>query len=201
MLEKDKLILAGLEESLESALKKMATNNFLALPVVNNNEELKGTIMKETIYRGYVEENYKSFLEYISSKKVKDLYTEKIQIIYDNDEIEKASYLLSQMKIPYLSVINSQNEFVGILTHSSIFNAFSKIMGLGRGLKVVVDMLDVPGQLAKFTELLKEENVNIINIAIIGTTEDGYLRNLIKVETDNLDDLIVKIKNKGFRVF
>ena len=200
MLGKENLVTVDLDESVESALKKMAAENFLSLPVVSNGV-LKGEILKETIYRGYIEENYDSFYEYMSNKKVSDLYTDKLHFIYDNDEIEKASYLLSQNRIPYLTVISSENDFVGILTHSAIFNAFSRIMGIERGYKIVVDMLDKPGQLAKFTELLKQEHVNIINIAIIGTTDDGYLRNVIRVETENLDDLVVKIKEVGFRIY
>lgn len=199
MIKKEMLTIVDLEDSLEDALKKMATDNFLSLPVVDNGE-LKGKIMKESIYRGYVEENFARFSEFIINKKVRDLYDDKIQFVYENDEIEKASYLLSHIKVPFLTVINSNSEFVGILTHSAIFNAFSRIIGLEKGSKIVVDMQDIPGQLARFTELLKNENANIVNIAIIGTTDDGYLRNVIRVETEELDNLLIKIRAIGYRV-
>ena len=199
MIKKEMLTLVDLEDSLETTLKKMATDNFLSLPVVYNGE-LKGKIMKEKIYWGYVEEAYDSFNEYTINKKVQDLYDDKIQFVYEDDEIEEASYLLGRIKMPFLTVINSNNEFVGILTHSAIFKAFSRVIGLDKGYKIVVDMEDRPGQLARFTELLKNENVNIVNISIVGKTEDGYLRNIIRVEVEDLDDLLIKIKSIGYRV-
>lgn len=199
MIEKEMLTLVDLEDSLETALKKMATNNFLSLPVVHNGE-LKGKLMKEKIYWGYVEEDSDSFTVFTMTKKVSDLYENKIQFVYEEDEIEKASYLLGRIKMPFLTVINSSNEFVGILTHSAIFNAFSRVIGLDKGHKIVVDMEDIPGQLARFTELLKGKNANIINISIVGRTADNYLRNVIRVETEDLDGLVIELKSKGFRV-
>ena len=199
MIEKEMLTLVELEDSLETALKKMASDNFLSLPVVDNGE-LRGKLMKEKIYWGYVEEDSDSFSEFTITKKVSDLYDDKIQFVYEDDEIEKASFLLGRIKMPFLTVINSDNEFVGILTHAAIFNAFSRVIGLDKGHKIVVDMEDEPGQLARFTELLKNENVNIINISIVGRTEDNYLRNVIRVETEDVDDLVDKIKSIGFRV-
>lgn len=154
MLEKEKLTIVDFEERIESALKKMAQGKFMSLPVLSNGV-LKGLVMKETIYKGYVEEGYNNFNDYIRNKKVIGIYNSKIQIIYEDDEIEKASYLLSKLSIPFLAVINSNNDFVRILTHFAIFNAFSKIIGLEKGFKIVADMLDKLGQLAKFTELLK----------------------------------------------
>lgn len=199
MIEKEMLTLVELEDSLETALKKMASDNFLSLPVVHNGE-LRGKLMKEKIYWGYVEEDSDSFSEFTITKKVSDLYDDKIQFVYEDDEIEKASFLLGRIKMPFLTVINSDNEFVGILTHAAIFNAFSRVIGLDKGHKIVVDMEDEPGHLARFTELLKNENVNIINISIVGRTEDNYLRNVIRVETEDVDDLVDKIKSIGFRV-
>ncbi|NLL81001.1 MAG: ACT domain-containing protein [Tissierellia bacterium] len=199
MLKKEDVFIADLEDSLESALKEMGQNDFLSLPAFSDGV-LKGHIMKETIYRGFIEEDYQNFHEYLQSKKVKDIYDGKIHMIYEDDEIEKASYLLSKIRIPFLAVINSNNDFAGILTHRAIFDAFSSVIGLEKGYKIVVDMLNKPGQLAKFTELLTKENANILNITIIGHTDDGRQRNIIRIETEDIDDLLKKIADVGFRI-
>jgi acetoin utilization protein AcuB len=136
----------------------------------------------------------------LQNKKVKDIYDGKIHMIYEDDEIEKASYLLSKIRIPFLAVINLNNDFAGILTHRAIFDAFSSVIGLEKGYKIVVDMLNKPGQLAKFTELLTKENANILNITIIGHTDDGRQRNIIRIETEDIDDLLKKVADVGFRV-
>ena len=199
ILKKEEVITIDLEDSIERALKDMGQNDFLSMPVFSNGQ-LKGQILKETIYKGFIEEDYSDFNEYLHNKKVKDIYDNKINMIYEDDEIEKASYVLSKIKIPFLAVINSENEFVGILTHRKIFDAFASIIGLEKGYKIVVDMLNKPGQLAKFTDLLYKENANILNITIIGNTDDGLQRNIIRIETDDIYDLLKKIGDVGFRI-
>ncbi len=198
MLGKEELTTVDLEETIENTLKKMAQGNFLSLPVLDNGD-LAGLIMKETIYRGYVEEGYKNFQDYISQKKVKNIYTNKVHIIHDTEEIENASHLLGELKIPFLAVLDINNKFTGILTHRAIFNTFSDFLGINKGSsKLVVDMQDVPGELAKLTKLIKEENVNIVNIAMIDSKIENHVRIVLKLDTENLGGLMNKIKDVGF---
>ena len=197
MLKKEQLTTVDLEASIESTIKKMTSGNFLSLPVVSNGE-LKGLIMKEAIYRGYIEEGKNNVHDYMTLTKVKDIYNNKVQTIQDTDVIENAAYLLSELSIPFLAVLDSNRQFVGILTHFAIFNAFSDILGNNKGSRIVVNMLDIPGQLAKLTELCKEENINIINIAMIDAKIKDYVKVILRVETDNLDNLMIEIKNAGF---
>lgn len=197
MLKKEQLTTVDLEASIESTIKKMTSGNFLSLPVVSNGE-LKGLIMKEAIYRGYIEEGKNNVHDYMTLTKVKDIYNNKVETIQDTDVIENAAYLLSELSIPFLAVLNSNSEFVGILTHYAIFNAFSDILGNNKGSRIVVNMLDIPGQLAKLTELCKEENINIINIAIIDAKVKNYVKVILRVETEYIDDLTIKIKDAGF---
>ena len=195
MLNKELLTIVELDESIESALKKMAQGNFLSLPVINDGN-LMGLIMKETIYRGYVEAGYENFQEYITQKKVKELYNSKIHIILEN-----ASHILGQLRIPFLAVLDSKNQFTGILTHRAIFDAFTDILGANKGSRIVVDMPDIPGQIAKLTTLITEENINIESIVMIDLKRvEKYVRVALKIETDKLDDIINKIKAAGFIV-
>lgn len=198
MLIKDELTTVDLEESIENTLKKMAQESFLSLPVVNKGD-LAGLIMKETIYRGYVEEGYDNFQDFITHRKVKDIYTNKVHMIHETDEIENASHLLGELRIPFLAVLDSNNKFAGILTHRAIFNTFSEILGINKGSsKLVIDMLDIPGELAKLTKLIEEENVNIVNIAMIDSEIENHVRIVLKLDTENLGGLSNKIKNEGF---
>lgn len=94
MLKKEQLTTVDLEASIESTIKKMTSGNFLSLPVVSNGE-LKGLIMKEAIYRGYIEEGKNNVHDYMTLTKVKDIYNNKIQSMQDTDVIENAAYLLT----------------------------------------------------------------------------------------------------------
>jgi acetoin utilization protein AcuB len=105
MLSKEELTTVDLAETIENTLKKMAQGSFLSLPVLDKGD-LAGLIMKETIYRGYIEEGFSNFQNYISQKKVKDIYTNKVHFIHDIEEIENASHLLGELKIPWIQIIN-----------------------------------------------------------------------------------------------
>ena len=200
MLPKEKLTTVCLNESIGSALKKIEDGDFLSLPVFDD-EKFKGIIMKEAIYRNYFEknacENRDRFLE---DTKVRDLYSEDYKSIKEDELIENASYLLKELRTPFLPVFNSKSEFVGILTHFSIFNAFSEVFGFERGTKIVVNMFDIPGQLAKLTEVISEENVNIMNFAVMDAKVLGVYRVILRVDVEDATDLIEKIREAGFKI-
>ena len=128
MLPKHKLTTLCLNESIGSALKKIEDGDFLSLPVFEG-EEFKGILMKEAIYRNYFEKYNDDREKFLSDVKVRDLYSENYKSIKEDELIENASYLLKELRTPFLPVFNFKNEFVGILTHFSIFNAFSEVFG------------------------------------------------------------------------
>lgn len=199
MLHKDKLTTVTLDENIGSVLTKINEGNFLSLPVVEN-DELKGIIMKEAIFRDYFDKGYTNKEEFLSNRKVKDLYNNKYESINEGEKIEKASYLLKKLSTPFLAVLNSEDKFVGILTHFAIFNAFSDVFGVDKGTRIVVNMLDKPGQIARLTDILRKEKANILNFAIVDPKIMGIVRIILRVDTDNLDDLIEKIQDEGFRL-
>lgn len=199
MLHKDKLTSVTLDENIGSVLKKINEGDFLSLPVVDN-DELKGIIMKEAIFRDYFDKGFTDKEDFLANRKVKDLYNNKYESINEEEKIEKASYLLKKLSTPFLAVLDSDDNFVGILTHFAIFNAFSDVFGSDKGSRIVVNMLDKPGQIARLTDILRKERANILNFAIVDPKLMGIIRVILRVETDDLDDLIVKIQDEGFRL-
>jgi len=199
MLPKDKLTTVGLGESLGSALEKINQGNFLSLPVVENGI-FKGIIMKEAIYRNYLELGKTNKDEYLNNIKVEEVYNDKYESISSDERIEKASYLLKELRTPFLPVFDTNNKFVGILTHFAIFNAFSEIFGIDKGTRIVVNMFDLPGQLARLTDVIRKENVNIINLASTDPKVLDIIRVILRVDTEDVDGLIEKIQLAGFKI-
>lgn len=199
MLSKNKLTTLELNESIEEALKKLNKGDFLSLPVVDG-DEFKGVLMKGSIYENYFDIACTDKEEYLENTKVKDLYNSKYKSLDENDLIEDASYLLREWRTPFIPVFNGAKEFVGILTHYSIFNAFSEVFGLGKGTRIVVNMFDIPGQLAKLSKIIKKENINILNFAAIDANVLDLYKVVIRVDTDDVDELITKITRAGFKI-
>ena len=199
MLSKEKLTTVSLHENISSALEKINKGDFLSLPVLDG-DEFKGILMKEAIYRYYFNTECMDKDKFLTGTKVEELYNDNYKSIKENELTENASYLLKEVRTPFLPVFNSENKFVGILTHTSIFNAFSEIFGLDNGTRIVVNMFDIPGQLAKLTEIIKKENVNILNFAAVDAKVLDVYRVIIRVDTENVDDLIGKIDKAGFKI-
>ena len=199
MLRKDKLTTVGLDESIGSVLKKIAEGDFLSLPVVEG-DKFHGYILKETIYRHYFELDTKDKDEYLSNTKVEEIYKFQYKSIYDGDKIDEASYLLKELRTPFLPVLDSKEKFVGILTHFSIFNAFSDVFGIDKGTRIVVTMFDLPGQIARLTEVIRKEDINIINLAVVDAKVMDIMKVVLRVDTVDSDDLIEKIQLAGFKI-
>jgi acetoin utilization protein AcuB len=199
MLSKEKLTTVSLQENIGSALEKINKGDFLSLPAFDG-DEFKGILMKEAIYRYYFEIECVDRDKFLNDIKVEELYNDNYKSIKENELIENASYLLKEVRTPFLPVFNSKDEFVGILTHTSIFNAFSEIFGLDRGTRIVINMFDIPGQLAKLTEIIRKENVNILNFAAVDAKVLDVYRVILRVDTEDVADLIDKIDKAGFKI-
>ena len=199
MLSKDRLTTVQLGESIGSALDKINQGNFLSLPVLNG-ARFKGIIMKEAVFRNYFETNGMDKEEYLKNTKVESLYNNNFKSIREDELTENASYLLKEWRTPFLPVFNSKDDFVGILTHSAIFNAFSEIFGLDKGTRIVVNMFDIPGQLAKLAEVIRKENANILNFAAVDAKILDVYRVIIRVDTKDIVGLVDKITRAGFKI-
>lgn len=199
VLPKDKLTTVQLEESIGSALEKINKGDFLSLPVLDNNE-FKGIIMKEAIYRYCFDNGLVNKEDFLKNTKVKEIYNDKFNLISGDEKIEKASYLLREFRTPFLPVFDRRNNFIGILTHFAIFNAFSDIFGVETGTRIVVNMFDLPGQIARLTDVIRKENANIINLAIMDAKVLDLVQVVLRVDTEDVDKLIEKIQYAGFRI-
>lgn len=198
-LLKDNLVTLQPEESISSALDKIKKGDFLSLPVLEGNKFI-GILMKETIYRNYFESEASNREEFLNNTKVKDLCKTDVETIQEDDYIENASYLLNELRTPFLPVLDDKGEFKGILTHRAIFNAFFELFGLNKGTKIVLNVYDIPGQIAKLTEIIRKANINILNFAVMDAKVMDVYRIIVRVDTTEVDELIDKIEKAGFKV-
>lgn len=199
MLQRHKLTTVQLEESIGSALEKINQGDFLSLPVMDG-DEFKGIVMKEAIFRHFFGSEVSDKEKYLKETLVKEVFNDRFESIGADERIEKASYLLREFRTPFLPVFDDKDRFVGILTHFAIFNAFSEILGIDRGTRIVVNMFDLPGQIAKLADVIRKENANIINLAIMDPKVLDLVRVILRVDTEDGDKLAKKIQLAGFRI-
>ena len=61
-------------------------------------------------------------------------------------------------------------------------------------------MFDLPGQIARLTDVIRKENSNIINLAIMDPKVLDLIQVILRVETDEVDKLVEKIQYAGFKI-
>lgn len=197
ILEKNKLTLISVNDTLKEALEKLDEGNFLSLPVVED-EKFVGYIMRSDIYETYFD-NEVSKDEFLS-REASSLMKTDIKSLDPDDGIDKASYAIEKLNIPFLPVINVDGVFLGILTHAAIFKAFSDLFHLGKGKQLIVYIFNIPGQLSRLLNVFRKEDINVASMVVMDAKVMGILKVLVRLETDNLQEIMEKVEKEGFKI-
>lgn len=191
------LMTVSTTDSARKAFELIEDNGFLSLPVVDD-KKFVGFLSKQFIYDKFFEEkatDLDSFLD----KSVGDFISEKVVTVSEDLSVEEAADLFFNNKIRFIPVTDSYENFVGIVTQKALFKIITKIYGL-RDPKIVILMDDFKGLLAKLTETISKHGANIVNIANIDTEVMGLQEVSVRVECEDLDKLVEKLKEKGYKV-
>ena len=194
-LPKQQVTFCKSDDSGEQALKLMNEKGYRAIPVLAEDEkQFKGIIYKVDI----LEQKCNGGLEDIG---VKDIWEDQSAFIFEKDSFFRAFYVIRCL--PFLAVLNEYNEFVGILTHSNIFDVIEDSFGMRTGGYILtIATQDCKGTIKELGTLLKSYHIGGLLTLDNG---DQYIRRVIVNITDDLNEkalkqLTAKIERKGFRV-
>ena len=199
MLSKDKLITVTPKITIGKALEIMDENNFLSIPVVEDNK-FYGSISKERIYTYYYEKcvDKKCLL---SDFVVENVMRTDVPVINPMQEVEEAAHFLETRSVSFVAVVDNYGEFKGIVTHHAIFHQFTELFGLNKGKRLAVIAYDIQGQVSKLTKIITENKGDIISLVIVDPKSVTDVKEIVlRLDTDNYDDIVSKVKTAGFKV-
>lgn len=199
MLSKDKLITVSPKDTVKRALELIEEHKFLSIPVADE-EKFYGAISKERIYTFYFEKNLdkKSLLEEFL---VENIMREDVPKIGPMEQIEEAAYFLATKNTAFVAVVDNSNIFHGIITHNAVFKQFTELFGLNRGKRISVIAYDIPGQISKLSKMITENNAKIISFVVVDPKSLTDVKEIVvRINTDNYEDLITKVKSSGFKI-
>lgn len=107
------------DETLKSALELMNTNGINGVPVVNDNLNLVGMVVKADIYRFLVEEGH------YDTYSVKSVMSDKVISASGDEEVEEAAIRLRENDILALPVIENK-KVLGIVELEDVVDYFLK---------------------------------------------------------------------------
>ncbi|MGZ7148502.1 cyclic di-AMP binding protein CbpA [Bacillus sp. BC08] len=194
-LPKQQVTFCKISDSGEEALHIMNETGFRAIPVLAEDEKkFMGIIYKVDL----LEKKCEIGLEKLNTEHMLE---DSSACIFEKDSFFRAFYVIR--RLPFLAVLNDYNEFVGILTHSNIFDVIEDSFGMRTGGYILtIATQDCKGTIKELGTLLKA-----FNIGGLFTLDNGdqYIRRVIVNIADELNEkrlkqLIEKIEKKGFRV-
>lgn len=193
----NELMTVSTKDTAKKAFDLIVEHGFLSIPVVDEKTFI-GFLSKQYIYDKFFESKQPS-LDAFLEKSVEAFISEKMDTVSEDLSVEEAANLFFNQQIRFLPVVDSYNHFVGIVTQKALFRIITKIYGL-KDPKIVILMDDFKGMLAKLAEIISKQGANIVNIAHIDTEVMGLQEVSVRVECEDLDKLVEKLKEKGYNV-
>lgn len=194
-----------LDTSVADAFQIMKERNIRRLPVVEKGKLVGIVTLKELSEASPSRATTLSIFEinYLLSKtKIKDILPkgQKVITIEADTPIEIVAVVMRENKIGAIPVMES-GKLVGIVTETDIFDSFINILGVNRsGTRIDLEVEDRMGVLAEVSSLIAEFKINIQNIVSIPRKNKDIFELIIRIDTQEPNDLIEALKAKGYHV-
>jgi CBS domain-containing protein len=182
--------------TVQQALQFLNETGYRSVPVLSKN----GTTFEGLIYKVDI-------LEYLYEKNgdanasILTLVESKDAFVYDEDSFFKT--FLTIRRLPFIAVLNSENEFLGIITHSNVMDVLEDSFGMRTGgYTLTIATIEHKGAIKELVSLIRD-----INIDGMLTLDNGekYLRRIIlnlpgSLGEDKIQAIKRKLEAKEFRV-
>jgi acetoin utilization protein AcuB len=199
MIPVGKLELSKESESVRETLEKMKEGSFKTLPVVDNSNHFIGVIHESSLYEAYFYNEVD--IEEFMNAEIRPLVKKDIESIHKNADFLQVILSMEKMDIHFLPCVDDQQRFLGIVTRNNIFQAFESAFGYNQdGYLIEIVTIDAKGQLARLAKTISLTNSNIVSTIQFDLVVANLERVIVKVQTDNIDNLLEKISDEGFRV-
>jgi CBS domain-containing protein len=198
MIPKHECFAAQYDETLKEALEKLETHQIDGLPVLNG-EKYEGVVTRFRIYENYFLSS-KLKEDYLTSTTVKDIITHQEKFLEGGELFEKT--LLDLKDFPLLAVVDTNHNFLGVVTRSDVISSFESAFGVNRpGVRIAFTSVETEGRIARLSEIAHHFHEHIISLVTFDETDKLVRRIVMKIEKkDNIDKFTKKLEEHGFRI-
>lgn len=177
----------------QDALARMRRDKVRRYPVVDKAGKLIGIVTSSDLMNATPSEATTLSvweINYLLSKiTVERVMTKDVLTTCESCPMEEAAMVMADHKIGGLPVMRG-DDLVGIITETDLFKLFIEMLGTRvPGVRLSVELEDVPGKLFDLTSVIKNLGGNIHGMgSMLGETTHTH-RVTLKVADVNLDDL------------
>ena len=183
--------------TLEDAITILEKSGFRCIPVLDESGRIfRGNIYKMHIYRHKANGGDMSL-------PVTHLIKNSTKFIHLNSSFFKIFFTIKEL--PYIAVLDNDNMFYGILTHSSLLTILSQSWNVKEGrFALTIASTGKQGDLANMTKVISKHS-DIASCITLDVGKDEYIRRTIITltadTTEETCDIIVKaLERKDFFV-
>lgn len=194
---KDRLTTVSESTTIEDALKVLENSNFRCVPILDET----GTIFRGNIYRMHIYQHKANGGD--MSLPVTTLLRNATKFININSAFFHVFFSIKDL--PYIAVLDEQNNFYGILTHTRLLDMLSQSWNVNVGsyvLTVIVpggrgDLEDVTKIITKYT--------GIASVITLDDQEGDEIHRIMftlpaSVDKDRVNRIIDALERKEFKV-
>lgn len=170
LLKKNDVVWCKESDSSAEVLDKLKTSGYRCIPILDDNGQK------------FIGNAYKvSILEHMLEHEKEEVAIVELARDLDGTIFEESSFFesfFSIKRLPYLAVLDDEQNFVGILTHSKVFELLEEAWGYKTGsCALTIALPDTEGILAKVLTLVKKKT----SVHSVFTIDDDnwYLRRVI----------------------
>jgi len=194
------------KDSMQNAIALMKEKHIRLLPVVDEEEKMKGVVSDRDLKRASASDattlDVHELLYLISRIKVADIMTREVVTVHRDWTVEEAADTLLAHKISGAPVVDDDGRLCGIITQTDLFKATLYITGLKkRGFHLALVLEDTPGSIMEIVSVIRQFGGRMASI--LSTYErapDGYRNVYLRftdVSRDRIDALLTIMKEKA----
>lgn len=191
-----KLTILKPTDTAKVAMDLIENNGFLSLPVADG-DTFVGFLSKQFIYDTYFAEKANDMEEFLNRPVSKFIHNQ-VEPVSTELLIEEAADIFFKNKVRFLPVVEN-GVFSGIVTQNALFGILTKVYGLEHS-KISIITDDFKGILTRIADIIAKNGGNIRNVALLDTEVMGIQEISIRLEGDDIDKIVEKLTEKGFKV-
>ena len=197
VLKKDYLTTVNEKATLEEALKILEDSGFRCVPILDESGKIfRGNIYKMHIYRHKANGGDMTL-------PVTHLLKNATKFIYVNTSFFKVFFTIKEL--PYIAVLDDENHFYGILTHSTLLNMLSQSWSVEQGSYVLtIASTGKQGDLAAISKIISKYS-SIASCITLDIGKDEFIRRTLitlPADTDQklCDTIVEHLERKNYKV-
>ncbi len=192
------------DTSFQDALHLMREKKIRRLPVTDKQGALVGIVVeKDLLYASpspATSLNVYEVHHLLSKLAIKDVMTKRVFSVGEDCPLEEAARIMIDHKIGSLPILQGK-QLVGIITETDVFKVMAEVLGgRVRGIRVVICVPEIKGELAQITASIAELGGNIVSLAVFLNSDAQHREVTIKVQDIKRDDLVAALEKTGAKI-